>query len=85
MRLVVAVEQLTLNVETDHLIDIFGSFGPVRRARVVQDEQTGLSKGFGFVEFAEELDAAASLVFMNGGVIDGNAVKVSFVEEIVNR
>ena len=83
----VAVEQLTLNVEADHLSEVFGSFGPVSRASVAYDETTGLSKGFGFVEFFDASDAATSLIFMNGAVIDGNTIRASFIgdsEEVEN-
>ena len=77
----VAVEQLTLNVDSEHLCEVFSSFGSVERASVIFDETTGLSKGFGFVEFQESVDAANCVVFMNGGVLDGNSLRVSLVED----
>ncbi|XP_022125224.2 SRA stem-loop-interacting RNA-binding protein, mitochondrial-like [Pieris rapae] len=40
------------------LREYFSQFGPVQSARVVFDRSTGLSKGYGFVEFVSSADAA---------------------------
>ena len=75
------MEQLTLNVDAQHLQEVFSTFGTVVRSGVVTEKKTGLSKGYGFVEFAESADAAAAIVFMNGGILDGNMLRVSLVDE----
>ena len=75
----IAVEQLTLNVDSEHLQEVFSSFGTVTRAHVVTETETGLSKGLGFVEFQDPSEAATSVVFMHGGVLDGNTLRVSLV------
>jgi RNA recognition motif-containing protein len=80
----VAVENLTLNVDSEHLQEVFSSFGTVLRTAVILEENSGLSKGYGFVEFQDSADAATSIVFMNGGILDGNTLRVSFVSETEN-
>ena len=47
-----------------------GSIG----ARIVTDQETGSSKGFGFVDFNSEEDAKAAKEAMEDGEIDGNKV-----------
>jgi RNA recognition motif-containing protein len=76
---VIAVEHLTLNVDSEHLHELFSTFGPVSRAQVSTDRTTGLSKGLGFVEFQDSNDALTSLIFMNHGFLDGNTLSVSLV------
>lgn len=57
------VSNLTANMEADDLRSLFESHGLVFSAKVVVDEQSGLSRGFGFVEMEADaaLDAILSL------------------------
>lgn len=75
-----AVEHLTLNVDSEHLHELFSTFGSVSRAHVCIDAATGLSKGLGFIEFQDPADALTAMIFMNHGVLDGNTVSVSLVQ-----
>lgn len=63
------------------LRDAFTPHGQVREARVVLDRETGRSRGFGFVTFATEEEAARAKDAMNGAMIDGRAVRVDFSQE----
>jgi cold-inducible RNA-binding protein len=63
------------------LKDAFSQHGQVREARVVLDKETGRSRGFGFVTFATEEEAARAKDAMNGAMIDGRAVRVDFSQE----
>ena len=53
----------------------FENFGEVTDAFVVKDRETGRSRGFGFVTFAQEQAAKAALEAMNGGTLDGRQIR----------
>ena len=72
---------LSWGINWQELKDIFGEFGEVVFARVITDRETGKSRGFGFVEFANIEDAKKAKEELDGAEIDGRAVKVDFAEE----
>jgi RNA recognition motif-containing protein len=55
------VGNLSFSVTNADLEDLFAPFGEVRSAQVVEDRQTGRSRGFGFVEMASDADALAAI------------------------
>jgi len=57
--------------------DMFAEVGQVESARIVIDRETGRSKGFGFVEMANEEDAALAISKLNGAMINGRALTVN--------
>jgi RNA recognition motif-containing protein len=61
--------------ETD-LRDLFESFGPVQSCVIVNDAETGQSKGFGFVEMPKVGDAKEAIRQLNGHEIDGEMLRV---------
>jgi len=65
----------------DGLRQAFSRFGEVTESKVVMDRETGRSRGFGFVSFANEADAEAAAAAMNGREIDGRPVRVNPAEE----
>ena len=65
----------------DSLRQAFSRFGEVTESKVVMDRETGRSRGFGFVSFANESDAEAAAEAMNGREIDGRSVRVNPAEE----
>ena len=58
------------------LRDLFEPFGPVQSCVVVNDDETGLSKGFGFVEMPKPGDAKAAMLQLNGRELDGETIRV---------
>jgi len=72
-----------LNFDTnDHgLRDAFAKFGDIVEAKVINDRDTGRSRGFGFVTFAEGDSARNAISEMNGTTLDGRALKVNEAEE----
>ena len=60
-------------------------YGEVIECRVVVDRDTGRSKGFGFVTFETEEQAARAKADMDGQIIDGRAVKVDWPREREDR
>ncbi|MBI3465735.1 MAG: RNA-binding protein [Planctomycetes bacterium] len=71
------VGNLTYNVTSSSLEEMFAQFGTVRSAEVIQDRDTGRSKGFGFVEMADDNAAREAIAGMNGKEFDGRALTVN--------
>ena len=55
----------------------FAPFGTVVSATVVKDRDSGRSKGFGFVEFADDAEGKAAEAAMNGKDLDGREIVVN--------
>ncbi len=72
------VGNLAFTATADDLIQAFGEYGPVTRAQVVSDRDTGRSRGFGFVEMSqggEEAIAALNGMQMGGRTLTVNEAK----------
>jgi RNA recognition motif-containing protein len=59
------------------LEDLFAPFGSVRSAQVIQDRDTGRSKGFGFVEMSDENSARAAIQGLHEKEHDGRPLTVN--------
>lgn len=59
----------------------FEQYGEVTEAKVITDRDSGRSRGFGFVTFAEEASAASAIEGMNGSELDGRTLKVNEAQE----
>jgi len=66
---------LPSNVTTTHIVSILEKYGLLKDFSMF-DNQTGLSKGCGFAEYADERDAADACAQLNGSVMDGNQISV---------
>jgi RNA recognition motif-containing protein len=55
----------------------FAPFGNLKSAKVISDRESGQSRGFGFVEYESDKDAAAAMFKMNGADLDGRQLKVN--------
>lgn len=60
----------------DELASLFGQYAEVTSARIITDRDTGRSRGFGFVEVAEE-GAAAAIEALNGYDMGGRPLTVN--------
>ena len=69
----------------DTLKAFFETIGEVNSARVVTDRDTGRSKGFGFVEFADEANNQQAVDELNGKELDGRAINVSLARPKEDR
>ena len=58
------------------LRDLFDSFGSVQSCVIVNDAETGASKGFGFVDMPKSGDAKAAIHHLNGYELDGEYLRV---------
>ena len=59
------------------LKDIFGQVGAVVSASVIRYQDTGRSKGFGFVEMSTDDEAKKAIADLNGKTLDGRAIVVN--------
>ena len=59
----------------------FGQFGEVTEAIVINDRDTGRSRGFGFVTFANDEDADNAQKAMDGTQLDGRSIAVNEARE----
>jgi len=71
------VGNLPYSVTDSSLKSNFAEFGGVSSARVMMDRETGVSKGFGFVEMASAEAAQAAISALHGMSVDGRAIVVS--------
>jgi len=71
------VGNLSYSVDGAQLEEMFSKFGPVRSAEVIQDRDTGRSKGFGFVEMGDDNAAREAIEAMNNQEHDGRTMTVN--------
>lgn len=71
------VGNLPYSVRDSDLEQAFGEFGTVTSAKVMMERDTGRSKGFGFVEMANDADAQSAINGMNGQSLGGRSVVVN--------
>lgn len=71
------VGNLGYNVNESSLSAMFEPHGSVQTAKIVMDNETGRSKGFGFVEMGTDEEAGAAISALNGQVSDGRALTVN--------
>ena len=71
------VGNLSYEVTNARLEELFAPFGSVRSAQVVQDRDTGRSKGFGFVEMADDNAARAAIAGLHETDCGGRPLTVN--------
>jgi cold-inducible RNA-binding protein len=71
------VGNLSYNVGTDQLEELFAPFGTVTFAQVVEDRDTGRSKGFAFVEMSSDAEAQAAIDGLHNQPHDGRPLTVN--------
>ena len=71
------VSNLSFNVTDEDLEGFFTEYGEVSSARVITDKFTSRSRGFGFVEMPDDEAAKKAIAELDGGVVEGRAIKVT--------
>jgi len=71
------VGNLSYNVTSTDLEQMFGPYGTVKSAQVITDKFSGQSKGFGFVEMGSDQEAQAAISALNGQQHEGRALTVN--------
>src|SRR5512140_1930740 len=71
------VGNLSFNTSNQDLNDLFGAIGTVQSANIIEDRETGRSRGFAFVEMSSAEEAKAAIASFDGKEIDGRNLKVN--------
>ena len=71
------VGNLSYGTTSSDLEQLFAQHGSVSSAEVIQDRDTGRSKGFGFVQMGNDDEAQAAIAALNGQQHDGRALTVN--------
>ncbi len=75
------VGSLSWNTTDAGLREAFEPFGEVSDAKVITDRETGRSRGFGFVTFANPAEGTAAIQAMNGATLDGRSLNVNEAQD----
>jgi len=79
------VSNLSFHTGDDDLRKLFEQFGTVSSAKVINDRETGRSRGFGFVEMESDAEAKEAINGLNNKEVEGRAMSVSVAREKTNR
>jgi RNA recognition motif-containing protein len=71
------VGNLTFDTTEDSLRELFAPLGEVQQVRIMTDRDTGKSRGFAFVEMANDEDAAKAIAALNGKELGGRALTIN--------
>jgi RNA recognition motif-containing protein len=71
------VGNLSWNLKDQDLSNLFAQHGEVTSAKIVTDKFTQRSKGFGFVEMANDEEAQAAIAALNNSEVDGRNLVVN--------
>src|SRR5436190_7909114 len=79
------VGNLSFQTSSEDLQQLFSQAGTVESASVVEDRDTGRSRGFGFVEMATKEDGESAIAQFNGKEVNGRALNVNEARPRENR
>ena len=71
------VGNLSFDTSTQDLEQIFGEVGTVESTNIIEDRETGRSRGFGFVEMSSQEEGQKAISELDGKEIDGRSLKVN--------
>ena len=79
------VGNLSYDIDSSSLQELFAPHGTVDSAQIITDRDTGRSKGFGFVEMSSEAEAASAISKFNGADYEGRPMTVNEAKPMVPR
>ena len=71
------VGNLSFNTSATDLQNMFGELGTVESANLIEDRETGRSRGFAFVEMSSQAEGENAIAQLNGKEVDGRELKVN--------
>jgi RNA recognition motif-containing protein len=75
------VGSLPFKLQEADLKQLFEAYGEVSSVKLINDRETGRSKGFGFVEMPDDESAQQAISALNGSEVSGRTIAVSQAEE----
>ena len=79
------VGNLSFNISNSDLEQMFGKVGTVLSSNIIEDRETGRSRGFAFVEMSSKEEAQNAISSFNGTEVDGRALLVNEAKPRENR
>jgi RNA recognition motif-containing protein len=79
------VGNLAFDTSSNDLQTLFAEAGTVENVSLIEDRETGRSRGFGFVEMSSKEEGAAAIEKFNGHDLRGRALKVNAAKPRENR
>ena len=79
------VGNLAFQTDSNQLQELFAQAGTVESASVVEDRDTGRSRGFGFIEMSTKEEGAAAIELFNGKEVNGRTLNVNEAKPRENR
>lgn len=76
----ILIRNLSRNTTETELREMFQAYGTVQSCSLVMDKDTGISKGFGFVEMPKPGEAKAAIKLLNNQDVDGIKIRVKKAE-----
>jgi RNA recognition motif-containing protein len=71
------VGNLSFDTSAQDLEDLFGKHGTVESTNIIEDRETGRSRGFGFVEMSSKEEAETAIKELDGKEVGGRALKIN--------
>ena len=72
----ITILNLSRKTTAAELIKLFTPYGAVQSCDIVIDKNSGLSKGFGFIEMLNNEEASAAIIGLHGKNVGGNKIRV---------
>ena len=79
------VGNLSFTTSTQDLEEMFGKVGTVESTNIIEDRETGRSRGFGFVEMSSNEEGAKAIEQLNAKEINGREIIVNEAKPRENR
>ena len=70
------VSNLSFNIQDEDLREFFTPFGEVTSAKIINDRESGKSRGFGFVEMSDDEASKKAIAELNDATVEGRTIKV---------
>jgi RNA recognition motif-containing protein len=71
------VGNLSFDTHEDELRELFAAYGAVESVKIISDQYTGRSRGFGFVEMTSREEGAKAIEELNSKEVGGRPLKVN--------
>lgn len=79
------VSNINYRTTNESFEELFAQFGEITSARIINDRETGRSRGFGFVEMPNDEEAEKAIEEVNGMEFEGKVLNVSVARERERR
>lgn len=79
------VGNLPFNITEEKLKEIFEKYGEIKSLKLITDRDTGKSRGFAFVEYADKDSANKAIKEYNGQTLDGRSIVVKVANDKAAR